>query len=66
MALAELCLETLLEEGVKAKLALESGACTEAVEKVIEANTLLSGIGFESGGLAASHAIHNGLTVLPE
>ena len=66
MALAELCLETLLEEGVKAKLALESGACTEAVEKVIEANTLLSGIGFESGGLAAAHAIHNGLTVLPE
>ena len=66
MALAELCLNTLLEEGVKAKLALESGACTEAVEKVIEANTLLSGIGFESGGLAAAHAIHNGLTVLPE
>ena len=45
MALAELCLDTLLEEGVKAKLALESGACTESVEKVIEANTLLSGIG---------------------
>ncbi len=66
MALAELCLDTLLEEGVKAKLALESGACTEAVEKVIEANTLLSGIGFESGGLAAAHAIHNGLTVIPE
>ena len=66
MALAELCLDTLLEEGVKAKLALEAGVCTPAVEKVIEANTLLSGIGFESGGLAAAHAIHNGLTVLEE
>lgn len=66
MGLAELCLTTLLEEGVKAKLALEAGACTEAVEKVIEANTLLSGIGFESGGLAGAHAIHNGLTVLPD
>ena len=66
MALAKLCFDTLMEEGVKAKLALEAGACTEAVEKVIEANTLLSGIGFESGGLAASHAIHNGLTVLSE
>ena len=66
MALAKLCLDTLLEEGVKAKVALEAGACTEAVEKVIEANTLLSGIGFESGGLAGVHAIHNGLTVLPE
>lgn len=28
----------------------------------MEANTLLSGIGFESSGLAAAHAIHNGLT----
>ena len=38
---------------------------TPAVEKVIEANTLLSGLGFESGGLAAAHAIHNGLTAVP-
>ena len=40
--------------------------CTQATENVIEANTYLSGVGFESGGLAAAHAIHNGLTVLPE
>ena len=66
LALAKLCFDTLMEEGVKAKIALEAGACTEAVEKVIEANTLLSGIGFESGGLAGAHAIHNGLTVLEE
>ena len=39
---------------------------TPAVEKIIEANTLLSGIGFESAGLAGAHAIHNGLTVLEE
>lgn len=66
MALAKLCFDTLMAEGVKAKLALEAGACTAAVEKVIEANTLLSGIGFESGGLAGAHAIHNGFTVLEE
>lgn len=66
MALAKLCFDTLMSEGVKAKLALEAGACTEAVEKIIEANTLLSGIGFESAGLAGAHAIHNGLTVLEE
>ena len=59
MALAKLCFDTLMEEGIKAKIALEAGACTEAVEKVIEANTLLSGIGFESAGLAGAHAIHN-------
>ncbi len=66
MAMAELCYQTLMEEGLKAKLALEAGVCTKSVEKIIEANTLLSGIGFESGGLAGAHAIHNGLTVLPE
>lgn len=66
MALAELCFKTLMEEGLKAKIALEAGACTTAVEKIVEANTLLSGIGFESGGLAGAHAIHNGFTVLEE
>ncbi len=66
LALAKLCYETLLKEGVKAKLALESGALTKSVEAIVEANTLLSGIGFESGGLAGAHAIHNGFTALPE
>lgn len=66
MALARLCYNTLMSDGVKAKLALEAGACTESVEKIIEANTLLSGLGFESAGLAAAHAIHNGMTAMPE
>lgn len=65
-ALAKLCFETLVEEGVKAKVALEAGALTPSVEKIVEANTLLSGIGFESCGLAGAHAVHNGLTVLDE
>lgn len=65
-ALAELCYKTLLSEGLKAKLAVDSKVCTESVDHIIEANTYLSGIGFESGGLAAAHAIHNGLTVLTE
>ncbi len=64
LALARLCYDTLLENGLKARLAVEQGVCTPAVEKVVEANTYLSGIGFESGGLAGAHAIHNGLTVL--
>ncbi len=44
---------------------MEKGVCTPAVEAVVEANTLLSGLGFESGGLAGAHSVHNGLTVLP-
>jgi glycerol dehydrogenase len=65
-ALSKLCYDTLIEEGYKAKLAAEAKCVTTAVEKVIEANTLLSGIGFESCGLAAAHAIHNGFTVLED
>ena len=64
VTLARLCYDTLLEYGLAARLAAERGAVTPAVEKVVEANTLLSGLGFESGGLAAAHSIHNGLTVL--
>lgn len=66
MALAKLCFDTLMSDGVKAKCALEAGALTESVEKIVEANTLLSGLGFESAGLAGAHAIHNGMTALPE
>ena len=66
MALTELCYRTLLDEGYKAKVAIEKGVCTKAVEHIIEANTFLSGLGFESGGLAAAHAIHNGLTALTD
>jgi glycerol dehydrogenase len=44
--------------------AVEEGAVTESVAAVAEANTLLSGLGFESGGLAAAHSVHNGLTQL--
>lgn len=65
-ALASLCYETLLEDGLKAKLACESKVVTPALENIIEANILLSGLGFESGGLAGAHAIHDGLTVLEE
>ncbi len=62
LALAELCYRTLLADGVQARRALELKAVTPALERLVEANTLLSGLGFESSGLAAAHAVHNGLT----
>lgn len=64
-ALAELCYQTLLEDGAKARIACECKMVTPALENIIEANILLSGLGFESGGLAGAHAIHDGLTLLP-
>jgi glycerol dehydrogenase len=65
-ALARLCYDTLLEYGPLALQACRQQVVTPALEHIIEANTLLSGLGFESGGLAAAHAIHNGFTALPE
>lgn len=64
LVLAKLCYETLIKDGLKAKEASDSGLVTPALENIIEANILLSGLGFESGGLAAAHAIHDGLTIL--
>ncbi len=65
LALAELCYRTLLEDGVAALAAAREHAVTPAFERVVEANTLLSGLGFESAGLAAAHSVHNGLTAVP-
>lgn len=64
-ALAQLSWDVLWENALPAVDAVRDHQVTPAVEKVIEANTLLSGLGFESGGLAAAHAIHNGLTAVP-
>jgi glycerol dehydrogenase len=66
LSLARLCYDTLMEYGESAKLAVDQKAVTPAVEKVIEANILLSGLGFESGGLSSAHGIHEGLVALEE
>jgi glycerol dehydrogenase len=65
-AIARLCYETLLTHGAAAKLANEEHLVTPAFERIVEANTLLSGLGFESAGLATAHSVHNGLTALAE
>ena len=62
LALAKLCYRTLLADGADALRAVQTQVVTPALERLVEANTLLSGLGFESSGLAAAHAIHNGLT----
>src|SRR5215472_4255996 len=65
LALAELCYRTLLEDGTDTLRAVQAQVVTPALERLVEANTLLSGLGFESSGLAAAHAVHNGLTAAP-
>ena len=61
LALARLTYDTLIEFGLQAKLAVERKVVTPALEAIVEANTLTSGIGFENLGHAGAHSIHNGL-----
>ena len=60
-----MCWENLKRDGLAAKMALDAKVCTEAVETIVETNTYLSGVGFESGGLAAAHGIQKGFTFIP-
>src|SRR5699024_4128583 len=63
-AIAEKCEETLFKYGHLAYESAKAKVVTQPLESIVEANTLLSGLGFESGGLAAAHSIHNGFTAL--
>ncbi len=64
LAIAKECEETLFKYGLQAYAANKEKIVTPALEAIVEANTLLSGIGFEDGGLAAAHSIHNGFTAV--
>ena len=56
-AICAKCEEILFAYGRQAYEACKANVVTPALEAVVEANTLLSGLGFESGGLAAAHAV---------
>lgn len=62
--LTELCRGILLADGADAKKAVEYKTVTKALENVIEANIYLSGVGFESNGLALAHGVAKGFTTL--
>lgn len=66
VALSDACLELLLENGIQAMESVEKQTPSEALEAVLEANILLSGVGFESGGLAVAHAFHDSIAGFPE
>ncbi len=66
MAMARLCFDVLIEHGYDARRDVEQHVVTPAVDKVVEANILLSGVGFESGGLATAHMVANLLSNVPE
>ena len=65
LAIAELGAKILFTDGVEALESVKRLDINEAFNNVVEANTLLSGMGFESGGMAASHGIAQVLPMIP-
>lgn len=65
-AIGETCANALFKEGVAAAAAVANKTVNESLEVVVEANTLLSGLGFESGGLAAAHGFAQAFTALAQ
>ncbi|MDF2951246.1 MAG: gldA [Anaerocolumna sp.] len=66
MVIAHTCYDLLLKNGLKAKIAAENHLVTEALETIIEVNTLMSGLGFENTGCAAAHSVCEGITAVPD
>jgi len=64
-AIARACYDALMKYGVLAKIACDGNVVTEALENIIETNTLLSGLGFENNATAGAHSINDGLTAQP-
>ena len=62
--MARLSFDILMEYGKDAISEVEAGVPGPALEAVVEANILLSGLGYESGGLAAAHAIAGSFTFI--
>lgn len=64
LGIAKMCYETIRDYAPQAMSAVAAKAVTPALERTIEATIYMSGVGAESGGLAAAHAIHNGMTAV--
>jgi glycerol dehydrogenase len=67
---ARLCYDTLLQHSAQSMEDAREGKSSEALEQVIDAiilfSAMVAGLGEENCRSAAAHAIHNGLTVVPE
>jgi len=62
--LGRACHALLLEKAEAALAAIDRQQVDDALERVVEATVLMSGLAFESGGLSISHSMTRGLTAL--
>lgn len=60
-AIADACYQTLRKHGAAAVRAAKAGQPNDDLEAVVEATLLMSGLGFENGGLSLAHSLTRGL-----
>jgi glycerol dehydrogenase len=65
LAIAKLSYDTLLSLGRQAKAAADARAVTDAYNRIVEVNILMSGLGFENNGSASDHSFYFGALALP-
>ncbi|GAA6209855.1 glycerol dehydrogenase [Cognatishimia sp. WU-CL00825] len=63
--LADQCYNVILTHSVSAYDDVKNHKVSQKVEELVEATVLLSGLGFESGGLSLAHALIRGITAIP-
>ena len=61
VAIADACYRTLRRHGQAGVVAARAGKVTADLEAVVEATLLMSGLGFENGGLSLAHSLTRGL-----
>jgi len=61
IVIADACYHTLRAYAFEALAAVERREVNEALESVVEATILMSGLGFENGGLSIAHSMTRGL-----
>jgi glycerol dehydrogenase len=66
LQLAKFAYDVILENGIAAMRDAAAHTVTPALEAVVEANILMSGVGWENCGLTIPHAFHGALTGIPK
>jgi len=65
VSIAGQCYQVIRRDAVASLAAADSKIPDAAFESVVEATILLSGLGFESGGLSIAHSLTRGFSALP-
>ncbi|MGD1815870.1 MAG: glycerol dehydrogenase [Pleomorphochaeta sp.] len=64
LSIAKTCYEVVIKNAKEAVEAAKIGTINNAFDSIIEANVLLSGLGFEGCGVAGAHGISQGYTFI--